>query len=405
MKFAAARSAWIVLSALWRKEAIALGHDWHGLAALFLMPVIFILIMSLALRDAYTPQVSSDLRFAVVDLDHGREAKNLVEILKQRSAYTYAGTSQEEADVRNAVRRGEVAIGLVIARGFDQKSFAARSPGLTLLLDPGLPQALAQVFRQQLLMALSQQRSERAWAQVEARLGRALPRPQQDALPEISMQLAGGSAPSAVQQSVPAWLIFAMFFVVIPLSAIFITEQQQGTLARLTSLRLSFANILLGKLAPYLLVNLLQTLAMLLVGRYLAPWFAGEALHLPADWQGLMQLLSVSAAASLAAICWGLLVASLARSIEQATIVGGVGNILMGAIGGVMVPKFIMPPALQAWSDLSPMAWAVDGLHSILLRQGGWADLGAPIARLLLFALAALVLAVALHTWRGARAR
>ena len=42
-----------------------------------------------------------------------------------------------------------------------------------------------------------------------------------------------GGRPSSVQQNVPAWLIFGMFFVVMPMSALFIVERRDGTLARL----------------------------------------------------------------------------------------------------------------------------------------------------------------------------
>ena len=64
----------------------------------------------------------------------------------------------------------------------------------------------------------------------------------------------------------------------------------------------------------------------------------------------------VAAAVSLAAVACALLVASIARTNQQATIVGGVGNILMGAIGGIMVPKFMMPTAMQTLAEFSPMA-------------------------------------------------
>ncbi|MBL8511106.1 MAG: ABC transporter permease, partial [Betaproteobacteria bacterium] len=79
------------------------------------------------------------------------------------------------------------------------------------------------------------------------------------------------------------------------------------------------------------------------------------------------------------------------------TVFGGVGNILMGAIGGVMVPKFIMPPAMQALTIASPMAWALEGFHTIMLRGGGLADIVLPISALLVMAVVVLLLAVTLN--------
>jgi ABC-2 type transport system permease protein len=199
-----------------------------------------------------------------------------------------------------------------------------------------------------------------------------------------------GGRPSSVQQNVPAWLIFGMFFVVMPISALFIVERRDGTLARLVSQRVPFSMLLLGKVGPFFLINLAQTVLMLLVGR-MVPWLGGEALALPARWD---LLAAVAASTSLAAIGWGLLVAVCARTLEQATVIGGVGNILAAALGGIMVPRFVMPAAMQRWAELSPMAWALDGFHAVILRQGGAADIAGPCGRLL--ALAAALLAAAL---------
>jgi ABC-2 type transport system permease protein len=105
----------------------------------------------------------------------------------------------------------------------------------------------------------------------------------------------------------------------------------------------------------------------------------------------------VSVAVSLAAVAWALLVASLARTSEQATIVGGVSNILMGAIGGVMVPKFVMPAFMQKLAALSPMAWGLDGFHTVMLRHGSFADLLPSLLPLLAFAILSLALAAWLN--------
>ena len=145
------------------------------------------------------------------------------------------------------------------------------------------------------------------------------------------------------------------------------------------------------KVGPYFFVNLAQAALMLLAGRTLVPWFGGETLALPARWD---LLAAVTACTSFAAIGWGLFVAVCSRTLEQATVIGGVGNILAAAVGGIMVPRFVMPEAMQKLSEASPMAWALDGFHAVILRQGGAADIAAPCAKLL--ALAAALLAAAL---------
>jgi ABC-2 type transport system permease protein len=156
--------------------------------------------------------------------------------------------------------------------------------------------------------------------------------------------------------------------------------------------------LLLGKVGPYFVVNLAQAALMLLAGRTLVPWFGGETLTLPARWD---LLAAVTACTSFAAIGWGLLVAVCSRTLEQATVIGGVGNILAAALGGIMVPRFVMPQAMQRWAELSPMAWALDAFHAVMLRQGAAADLVAPCAKLLLLGAALLAAAFWLQRRRG----
>ena len=59
-----------------------------------------------------------------------------------------------------------------------------------------------------------------------------------------------------------------------------------------------------------------------------------------------------------------------------------------------MVPKFIMPSAMQPLTQISPMAWALDGFHEILLRAGSLGDALPYAIRLLSFALIALLAAL-----------
>ncbi len=153
-----------------------------------------------------------------------------------------------------------------------------------------------------------------------------------------------GEMPSAVQQSVPGWLVFGMFFVVVPVSNTFIRERQLGTLRRLRSTNLGQGTVLLGKLIPYFAVNQLQVVLMLAAGCWLVPLLGGEALRVGGSW---LALATIAASLSIAALGLALLIAVVSRTTEQATLLGGTGNILLAAIGGIMVPKFVMPEAMR----------------------------------------------------------
>jgi ABC-2 type transport system permease protein len=87
--------------------------------------------------------------------------------------------------------------------------------------------------------------------------------------------------------------------------------------------------------------------------------------------------------------------------MEQATVIGGVGNLLAAAIGGIMVPRFVMPPAMQQATEFSPMAWALDGFHAVILRQGSAADVALPCLKLLALAAVLALVALWVHRRRG----
>jgi len=388
-----------VLTALWYKEALALSRDRFGLASLFVMPAAFILIMSLALRDTLRSNGTGlQLRYAVVDLDDSIASREMVELL---ATPNFLPDSQlnTEAATRVAIAKGRLPFAVVIPKGFEERLNAELgAPGLvTLRLDPTVAAMARSAFRQHLLGVLGTLKARGFLRSVDPMFGAAAasalnPQSLRETVIEESVGRADLNVPpTAVQQNVPAWLIFGMFFVVMPLSAIFITERAHGTLQRQLSLGLGYGTLLLGKLVPFMAVNMIQTVLMVGVGGYVVPLLGGESLALPlAIW---LPFAAMALVLSLAAVSWALLVASLVRTTEQATVIGGVGNILMGALGGIMVPRFVMPAEMRSLTNLSPMAWGLDGFHAVMLRGGGFTGLLPAATRLVLFALASLTLA------------
>ncbi len=71
-----------MLRSLMKKELLALSRDIHGLGALFFMPVVFIIVMSMALKDVYAP-AAKEIRYAIVQQDDGRAGQQLAELWKR----------------------------------------------------------------------------------------------------------------------------------------------------------------------------------------------------------------------------------------------------------------------------------------------------------------------------------
>lgn len=379
-----------MLAALIKKELLALVRDVHGLAALFVMPVIFIIIMSLALKDYYSPPQRS-LRYAVNAQDTGALAKSLAS-----SWQRHHGTPEAlPADWQQQLREGRLKYVLVLQPGLSDELALPSLPTtarIQLLAEPGLDANLFNSLQAELAGNAGELKARTALANTDA------PPPP----PEASMQSlvraerfgSSGPRPSAVQQNVPAWLVFGMFFVIASLSSLVVAERSSGTLARLQSLGVPRSVLLASKALPYLGVNAVQAALMLAVGVWLMPLLGGDALSLAGIHWGA--LLTALLAIGLAAVSMALALACAVRTHAQAAAIGPIANVLMAAIGGIMVPKFVMPAAMQKLAELSPMNWGLEALLNVLLRGGDVASTLPHVLRLGGFAALMFVIALLL---------
>ena len=372
-------------------------RDIHALAVLFIMPMAFILIMSLSLQS--TMDSSAEIRPEIgLWIENINEPlKNKVEKLEGFKIRTY----HDKKEAIGSAKRDEIKAVISIpdnansiTNGKNRK--ANNEPRIRIYIAPSTSYQLRQLIHVSLASLLSAEKINELVSRQKPtktdpnKLYSELIKTQ-----ELFERQGEKAQPTSVQQSVPAWLIFSMFFVVIPIATTFIVEQQQGTLQRLKSYPIPGSLLLLGKLIPYMGINLIQTFLMFMVGIYLVPLLGGDALQLP---EHPLLLLPISIAISVTAISFALLVATLVKTTEQATTIGGISNLLLGAIGGIMVPTFIMPEVMQTVARLSPMNWGLEGYLDILLRQGGLEDTLPEIGKLLL--LAAVLFLMALYFYR-----
>lgn len=379
-----------MLLGLMKKELLALGRDVHGLAALFLMPVLFIVVMSLALKDVYNPPLRP-LRYAVDVRDSGAAAGDLLRLWQQG----HGDAQPLPADWKAQLQAGQLKYVIVLDAGLSQELAQLsnpREPFVQLLAEPGIDGNLFNALRAE-AQAIAGQLKARGALQT---LGEQLaPNPTVQRLVKAerftSSGPSGGPRPTSVQQNVSAWLVFGMFFVIAALANLFVEERRCGALARLQSLGVPNAVLLASKALPYFGVNVLQAVAMLMVGAWVMPLLGGDALafdrvHWPA-------LAMVVGAVSAAAVSLALMLSCLVRTHAQAAAIGPVLNVLMAAVGGIMVPTFVMPAFMQDLARLSPMNWGLEGLLTVLLRGGGVAGAAPHALRLLGFS--ALMLALA----------
>ena len=367
--------------AMVKKEFLLVLRDKHALLALFVMPAIFILIMSVALKEQFNQDAIS-FNISLNDLDESNLSKKIITKLEEDKSFNII-RDEKDADLRVSIPKGYSVDDL------------KKEMKLNIIVKSSMKSDLLEIFKSKLLktiVSLKLEYVKESFKQFSPKAVEPL-----DAITLSSKELFNikydkiQNIPNSTQQSVPTWIVFGMFFVIIPMSTIFIKERKQNTLIRLNSMNISIFSMTISKIIPYLIINHIQVWIMIAVGMFVVPFFDTPALEINGS---VFALIVLSVSLSISAIGLSTLIAVSATSSEQATTIGGILNILLGAIGGVMVPKFIMPESMQRLADISPMSWGLDGFLDIFIRNGDLLMVAKESILLLLFGTTSLIISM-----------
>jgi len=410
-----------VFSALVIKELRLLWRDRAGLLLLFLMPVVLVMVITLVQQNVLKIAGESGARVVVIDHDRGGVGDDLVE--EMRRLGLGADRVDSGADVAGLVRRcrlGEIRALVMIPAGFSrglelgirnalkddrEKEKAVPRPEITVTFDPtalaGLRAAVAGVARavttrivaRTMAAELERVLPDRIRAALVAAVGPAaalapvkipsLAPPDEDMV-SIKTETAGAGTvvPTAVQHNVPAWSLFGIFFIVVPMAAVILNERRSNTFARLLSAPVSRFSLVSARILAYTVVCIAQFIILFAVGAYVLPRFGTDALTLP---PATVALALTLLAACFAASGYGFLVGVLARTHEQAAMFGSISVVVAAAIGGIMVPVYAMPPLMRAVSAVSPLGWGLEALLALFVRGVGLETVWPQLAALFLF--------------------
>ena len=391
-----------------RKELLLLARDRAGLAILFVMPMVLILVMTL-IQDVSFRKLD-ETRLSILFLDEDRDAlgvavgKGLEQSGFFQAVTTIEGRPLTEEKVFQQVAQGHYQIGIVIRKGTSeiigtrarQLIRRALSAGdstmlsaipkvpdggrIILYFDPVIKSSFKQSIRNALENFTSRIEAKITFQVFAKELSAFLPegRPlllEQDNSVNFKEIYATNPhneiVPNSVQHNVPAWTVFAMFFIVIPLTGNLIKERESGTALRLRVMPGSYIHVLSSKILVYLGVCLIQFLLMMLVGITILPLFGLPALD-PGHQK--LALIILAAATAIAATGYGVMLGTIATTQEQAASFGSVSVVILAAIGGIWVPVFMMPGMMQMLSRISPLNWGLEGFYDVFLRGGGMAE-------------------------------
>ncbi len=406
------------------KEIIVLTRDLGGLLIIFLMPMVLVFVMAMIQDSTFRKMDETQLQVAFINEDRDSVGLAIEEGLHRSDMIIlekeYDNKPLDRESLIRLVGDGKFQIGIIVPAGVSQnlrekamylveKAFedeeyplvmVETEPSLVILyFDPVIKHS----FRETVRMALSKLtygiESQMVFKLFSQKVSELLDTDNSlDYDPSGIIQLEEHNAvnsrteviPNSVQHNVPAWAVFAMFFILIPLTANIIKERNSGSMLRIRLMPGSYLVTIFSKIIVYLFISMIQFLLMLLVGILILPLFGLPLLEIG---DHLFALIVMIMATGLAATAFGLALGSIFNTPEQAAAFGSVSVIIMAALGGIWVPVFVMPTIMQTISAFSPLNWGLEGFYTIFLRGGGIIGILPQVALLLAFCLVCMIVA------------
>lgn len=349
------------------KEAQLLLRDRGALASLFALPLIFIVVFGSMFGGGGGDKKAKPIA-VYRDPNNAIAARVVATIERSGSFHVEAKDSARAVERYVAAKRGRV--GLILPHNLDPRAGVPAQ----LIID----EAASIQFRGPILgavvgilnTALSPNTAARPPKVVTVRSPPGLKKPLDDV--------------NGFQVSVPGNAVLFGFFLALTVALSFVEERRGGTWRRLLAAPVHRPTLLVAKLVPYFFVGLVQMTFLLGAGTLIFGMQVGGS---------IVALCLLTVAVVFCAVALGLFIASFGGTEKQVGSIGSIIILVMGLLGGAMIPRLIMPKTMQMLGLAVPHGWALDGYYDILIRQGTTvADVAVPIAAVTGFGVVFLVL-------------
>ena len=378
------------------KEFKVVFRDRQSLILLFIMPTALILVISLALKDIHGKMVGGSVKMHLVDNDNSELSKDFTEELTKLNGCQLVTSEAEEHQVSILIPPSFSSQLTAQLRG----EISSENTPLQFEADPTLEQVYRNLTQNLMIIALQKcifSLQEKALGTVNNEGDTTREGAQLSPSKLIEEKASAGQRiPTPLQQTVPAWAIFSMFFISLPLANSLISERKCGFLQRVRTYPVSLTRILCAKLVPYFSITIIQFILMLSFGTFVAPLLGVPELHLGSS-PGALILATLGVA--LTATSFGMMIANISASFEQASAIGSFSTVIMAMMGGIMIPVFIMPAFMQKLAQASPLYWALQSYHEIFLRGGMVIDILPHVGILMLFSALFIFIAAVRFRW------
>jgi ABC-2 type transport system permease protein len=374
---------------IWTVVRVGLLRMWHGRTEIlltFVVPIAFFTIFAFIFDEQIGLGKSPKVNLALVDEDHTELSRRLLaglaeqetlRVLSSEETGSMAFDTREPA--RDLVLAGGLPLAVVVPAGWTASlsSPDGDPPRIRILADSSDPVAT------QVVSALVQQLAGRLLAEqardtVRSALlsgapleGDAAPSPTQLAAlsairltrpVEVDVEdlLANDKANPVVSMYASGIAVMFLLFGAIGNAGSLLEEEENQTMERLMCSQLGMTRLLAGKWLLLWLVGVVQVTVMFLWAQLA---FGVDFLgHLP----GFAAVTAVTAGA---AASFALVLATLCRSRTQLNAVAVILILSMSALGGSMVPRYVMSETMQRFGKVTFNAWALDGYTKVFWRD------------------------------------
>ncbi|QDU91630.1 ABC-2 family transporter protein [Pirellulimonas nuda] len=367
---------------------------WHGrleMLLVFIVPVVFFSIFAL-IFDRREEVGSGEVATALVDLDQtplsravfARLASDPLLRVSTAAPPTEPAEWEDLTASCQEVLSGRAKLAIVAPAGWADSLMRSDPLTLTIAADTSDPVA------PRVVEALVHQAVGRTIAELQIPASPAAgSSPEAVASPfgapvRVLDLLAEGKSNPVVSQFAAGIAVMFLLFTASGNAGSLLEEEETQTLERLMCSRLSMSKLLLGKWLFLASIGFLQVLVM----------FGWAQLMFGVDVLGrlpgflLMTAVTAGAAASLA-----LAMAAACRSRAQLNAVSTILILTMSAVGGSMVPRYVMSESMQQFGRATFNAWAIDGYNKLFWRNLPATQLGPELAVMAVSAVALLVIA------------
>jgi ABC-2 type transport system permease protein len=396
------------------KDIKILLRDKVGILLIFIMPIILVIVVTSIQASTFQLVDKNKLPVLISNIDTGQASRQLITSIDKIGLFKVIeipGITSQKA-MTDAMHTKDAMLGIIIPSDFSFKieakakslsgkalnSFGLQGDTakkadvdpLTVYYNPVLQESIKLSVQGGVRSALQLVESRETLRKLYFSINeKPLPEVLENemlnnnmAINEVPVSRNGAIViPNATQHNVPAWTIFAMFFIVMSLGGSIVREKNNGSFLRLKTLPTSYLFNIFSKQITYLIVTMLQAVVIFCIGIWLFPYIGLPALNLPSD---IFALIVVTVICGWCAVSYAICVGIFAQTQEQANGFGAVSIVILAAIGGLMVPSFAMQGFFRSATNISPMHWCLEAYYALFLEGGKLRDVVNNIVPLLI---------------------